>query len=83
MNYSEVPDKDDILNKLPSNLRNSFEQCIGEIEHGKYRGIANLDDAFSAAINEGACKACRQVQNQEIRNNIDKFIRALIDSTRK
>lgn len=77
-------DKIPNYDKLPSSIRQNLEQCIDQIERGNYRYMSNNDEAYSAAVSEGACKDCLNDGriNNKIKKEIDKFIRKYIADNR-
>ncbi len=81
MDYSLEQEIQEILDELPSGLRNNFQRCIEDIATGNYRYLRGSDDALSAVIQaDQFCRNCRRTLNGELRNRIDHCILLLIKS---
>ncbi|MBD2611961.1 hypothetical protein H6G94_11850 [Nostoc punctiforme FACHB-252] len=70
--------------KLPPSIKENLRQCMDQIRYSRYKTMSNNDEAYSAVISEGACKACLNYVNikNKIKKEIDQLIRECIADNR-
>ncbi|MEH2425735.1 MAG: hypothetical protein V7K48_34020 [Nostoc sp.] len=82
MDYLLQQEMQEICKKLgPGPKQSSFIQYIEEIQYRNYRSRHNPDEAFSNAMENDRCKACKKGTKQELINRIDNFIALLINNS--